>query len=102
MIASRWLPAALLLVAQSPLEAQAKPDWAAFDRYVAKAAADWRVPALAIAVVKDDSVIFAKGYGVLEKGSAQPANDHTRFAIGSTTKAMTSASIAMLVDEGTL
>jgi CubicO group peptidase (beta-lactamase class C family) len=38
----------------------------------------------------------------LEKGSAQPANDHTRFAIGSTTKAMTSASIAMLVDEGTL
>ena len=49
--------------------------------------------ALAIAVVKDDSVVFAKGYGVLQKGSSQPANEHTRFAIGSTTKAMTSASI---------
>jgi len=101
--AARWLTTAVLLVAaQTPLAAQARPDWAAFDKYVAKAAADWRVPALAIAVVKDDSVVFAKGYGVLQKGTSQPANEHTRFAIGSTTKAMTAASIAMLVDEGKL
>jgi CubicO group peptidase (beta-lactamase class C family) len=96
------LTAALLVAAPLPLAAQAKPDWAAFDKYVAKAAADWRIPALAIAVVKDDSVVFSKGYGVLQKGTSQPANEHTRFAIGSTTKAMTSASIAMLVDEGKL
>ena len=79
---------ALSLVA-APLAAQ-NPDWKAFDRYVAQAARDWRVPALAIAVVKDDSLVFATGYGT--------ANEHTRFAIGSTTKAMTSASLAMLVD----
>ena len=35
-----------------------------FDAYVAKAVKDWNVPGLAIAVVKDDSVVFAKGYGV--------------------------------------
>src|SRR5215471_21289002 len=69
--AHKWLTAALLVAAQTPLGAQAKPDWVAFDKYVAKAAAEWRVPALAIAVVKDDSVIFAKGYGVLEKGKSQ-------------------------------
>jgi CubicO group peptidase (beta-lactamase class C family) len=80
----------------------AAPDWAAFDRYVAQAAHDWKVPALAIAVVKDDSLVFAKGYGVLEMGKNQPADEHTRFAIGSTTKAMTSASLAMLVDDGKL
>jgi len=96
----RWLTVALLVAAQTPLRAQARPDWAAFDKYVAKAAAEWRIPALAIAVVKDDSVVFAKGYGVLEKGKPQPANEHTRFAIGSTTKAMTAAGLAMLVDEG--
>ena len=101
MRAFRWLAPALLVAAQT-LGAQVKPDWAAFDKYVAKAAADWRIPALAIAVVKDDSVVFAKGYGVLEKGQSQPANEHTRFAIGSTTKAMTSALLAMLVDEGKL
>ncbi len=102
MSARRWLTAVLFVAAPTPLVAQAKPDWAAFDKYVAKAAAEWRVPALAIAVVKDDSVVFAKGYGVLQTGSSQPANEHTRFAIGSTTKAMTAASIAMLVDEGKL
>ena len=46
--------------------------------------------------------MFAKGYGVTEIGKSAPANEHTRFAIGSTTKAMTVAALAMLVDEGKL
>lgn len=82
--------------------AQQSPDLAAFDKYVAHAARDWKVPGLAIAVVKGDSLVFAKGYGVLEIGKPAPATEHTRFAIGSTTKAMTVASLAMLVDEGKL
>src|SRR4051794_27539808 len=96
--------AALLIGCVSAAAAQTAktPDWAAFDRYVAQAARDWHVPALAIAVVKDDSLVFAKGYGVLEVGKPTRADEHTRFAIGSTTKAMTSASLAMLVDEGKL
>jgi CubicO group peptidase (beta-lactamase class C family) len=94
----RALVAALFVAA--PVAAQQKPDWAAFDKFVAQAQRDWRVPALAIAVVKDDSVVFMKGYGVLEAGKPARADEHTRFAIGSTTKAMTSAGLAMLVDEG--
>jgi CubicO group peptidase (beta-lactamase class C family) len=94
--------AGLLLAATAAVGAQSAPDWAAFDRYVAQAARDWRVPAFAIAVVKDDSLVFAKGYGVLEVGTTRRADEHTRFAIGSTTKAMTSAGLAMLVDEGKL
>jgi CubicO group peptidase (beta-lactamase class C family) len=85
----------LIAFAAVPCAAQrpTSPDWAAFDRYVAQAAHEWKVPGLAIAIVKDDSLVFAKGYG---------ADEHTRFAIGSTTKAMTSAGLAMLVDEGKL
>jgi CubicO group peptidase (beta-lactamase class C family) len=95
--------AAIALLVMVPQRAPAqRPDLAAFDRYVAQAARDWRIPALAIAIVKDDSLVFAKGYGVLQDGTSRPANEHTRFAIGSTTKAMTSASLAMLVDEGKL
>jgi len=86
--------------AQAP--APQRVDLSAFDALVAKAARDWRVPGLAIAVVKDDSLVFAKGYGVLEVGKPAPATAHTRFAIGSTTKAMTTAALAMLVDEGRL
>ena len=87
----------------APLAAQTRaPDWPAFDRYVEGAARDWRVPGLAIAVVSGDSLVFAKGYGVAELGKAARATEHTRFAIGSTTKAMTSAALGMLVDEGKL
>ena len=78
------------------------PDLKAFDQYVAQAVRDWKVPGLAIAVVKDDSLVFAKGYGVLDLTKPTPVDEHTRFAIGSTTKAMTSAALAMLVDEGKL
>jgi len=93
-----------LLCGASPSVARAQraPDLAAFDRYVAKAARDWRVPGMAVAIVKDDSLVFAKGYGVIELGKPEPVNEHTRFAIGSTTKAMTSAALAILVDEGKL
>src|ERR1700733_3400886 len=94
------LPLALAVLASSA--AAQSPDFVAFDKYVAHAAKEWRVPALAIAVVKNDSLVFAKGYGVLELGKPEVANEHTRFAIGSTTKAMTVASLAMLVDEGKL
>lgn len=90
----------LALGAQALSAQQPSPDWAAFDRYVAKAARDWKVPGMAIAVVHGDSLVFARGYGVQALGKAAPATEHTRFAIGSTTKAMTSAALAMLVDEG--
>jgi CubicO group peptidase (beta-lactamase class C family) len=70
------------------------------DAYVSKAVAAWKVPGLAIAVVKDGQIVFAKGYGVREFGKPAPVDTQTLFAIGSTTKAMTSASIGMLVDEG--
>ncbi len=104
------LAPALIAVALSALsvDAQAQqrtaraPDMAAFDRYVAKAVGDWNVPGLAIAVVKDDSLVFAKGYGVIEKGKPARVDEHTRFAIGSTTKAMTVTALAMLADEGKL
>jgi CubicO group peptidase (beta-lactamase class C family) len=100
MLAVPVLAAALAGNAQS--QSSAKPDFAAFEQYVAKAAKDWSVPGMAVAIVKDDSLVFAKGFGVIEIGKPAPANEHTRFAIGSTTKAMTSMALAMLVDEGKL
>jgi CubicO group peptidase (beta-lactamase class C family) len=98
---ARDLAVGLMMLIATTASAQT-PNWNAFDQYVARAAKDWRVPALGISVVKDGQVVLAKGYGVLEQGKPQPANEHTRFAIGSTTKAMTSAGLAMLVDEGKL
>ena len=70
------------------------------DSYIEAAMKAWQVPGLAIAVVKDDSVVFARGYGVraLHKPDAVDAN--TIFAIASTSKAFTAALVGMLVDAG--
>jgi CubicO group peptidase (beta-lactamase class C family) len=70
------------------------------DAYTAQAVKDWGAVGLAIAVVKDGRVVFAKGYGVRELGKPDLVDTTTLFAIGSTTKAMTAAAMGMLVDEG--
>ncbi len=89
-----------LLASAAPAGAQGASDAAALDAYIARAARDWHVPGLAVAVVVGDSVVLAKGYGVRRLGEAAPVDEHTRFAIGSTTKAMTAVALGMLVDEG--
>lgn len=89
----------LLLFVQVGIAQQAPPE-PDFDAYVEKAMKDWEVPGLAIAVVKDDRIVFAKGYGVRELGGTAAVNEQTLFAIGSSSKAFTAAAVAMLVDEG--
>lgn len=73
-----------------------------FGRYAKKAAEDWEVPGLAVAVVKDGAVAFMQTYGVRSLETGEPINSQTLFAIASTTKAMTAMAIGMLVDEGKL
>src|SRR5688572_24720614 len=90
----------MLALATPAIAQQRDPRIATIDAYAAKARAEWNAPALAIAIVKNDSVVFARGYGVLEKGSSKAADENTLFAIGSSTKAFHTAALAMLVDEG--
>jgi CubicO group peptidase (beta-lactamase class C family) len=91
-----------LLIAVAGAAAQPPGSFAEFDAYVEKGVAEWQIPALAVAVVKDGEVLLAKGYGVLELSKPERADERTLFAIGSTTKAMTAAALGMLVDEGKL
>ncbi len=72
------------------------------DAYVAKVIKTFEVPGIALAIVKDNKIIVAKGYGVRKHGDATPVNEHTMFGIGSNTKAFTTAALATLVDEGKL
>jgi CubicO group peptidase (beta-lactamase class C family) len=71
-----------------------------FDEYVNKALKDWEVPGVGVAIVKNDKVVLAKGYGVRKLGDPTPVDERTIFAIGSSSKAFTAAALAMLVDEG--
>lgn len=73
-----------------------------FDDYVQKAMKEWEVPGVAIAIVKGDQIVLAKGYGVRKIGEPAVVDEHTLFAIGSSSKAFTAASVAILVDQGKL
>jgi CubicO group peptidase (beta-lactamase class C family) len=73
-----------------------------FDDYVNKALKQWDVPGVSIAIVKNDKIVFAKGFGVRKLGESAPVDEKTLFAIGSASKAFTAASIGMLMDEGKL
>ena len=71
-----------------------------FDDYVNKAMKEWEVPGLAVAIIKGDQIVLAKGYGVRKIGDPAPVDERTLFAIGSSSKAFTAAAVGMLVDEG--
>ncbi len=72
------------------------------DDYIIDAMDDWRLPGLAIAVVRGDSVLYAKGYGVKDITTGEPVDEHTLFAIASNSKAYTATAVGMLVQAGQL
>ncbi|MGD8319069.1 MAG: serine hydrolase [Gemmatimonadota bacterium] len=100
-LAVPFLLAALLLAVPRGAHGQAAP-LDGLDAYVTSAMKDWQVPGLAIAVVSDDSVIYAKGFGVRVLGEPGAVDENTLFNIASTSKAFTVAALGILVDEGKL
>lgn len=90
-----------LFVLPAPVAAQSGR-LAGLDAYITTAIHDWRIPGVAVAIVKDDSVVLARGYGVRRAGGRKPVDARTLFGVASNTKAMTAAALAILVDEGKL
>ena len=58
------------------------------------------VPGMAIAIVEEGKTTLARGYGVRKLGAPTTVDADTLFPIGSTSKAMTVAALATLVDKG--
>jgi len=82
--------------------AKAKKALAGFDTAVEKGLKSLNVPGVAIAIVADNEVIFAKGFGYRDVEKKIPMTKHTLLAIGSATKAFTTFTMGTLVDEGKL
>jgi CubicO group peptidase (beta-lactamase class C family) len=90
---------AVIAVLALPLSLTAQEPYPGFDAYVTKALQTLKVPGAAVAIVRNDSVIYTKGFGVLAAGSQTPVNEHTLFEIGSSSKAFTATLVAMLVSD---
>jgi len=72
------------------------------DMYVNRAMTTWRIPGVAVCVVKDNKVVLMKGYGIKEMGLNERIDENTLFMIGSNTKAFTATALAMLANTGNL
>ncbi len=73
---------------------------AAIDAAIKHSLDAWRVPGVAVAIVRDGEVIYLKGHGVKSLDADGPITPDTLFPIGSCTKAFTTTAMAILVDEG--
>lgn len=62
----------------------------------------WRTPGLAVAVVKDGKLAYAKGFGYRDRDEGVEVTDETLFPIGSCTKAFTATALSLLGDDGKL
>lgn len=60
------------------------------------------IPGLSLVIVKDDRIIFMKGFGYKDFERKIAVTPNTEFAIGSSTKAFTALSVLMSEDEGKL
>lgn len=70
--------------------------------FVAEQLAAWEVPGCAIAAVRGGDVVLAAGWGRRDMAADLPVTSDTLFAIGSTTKAFTVATVGALVDDSIL
>jgi pimeloyl-ACP methyl ester carboxylesterase len=101
----RWLDETAKRVEKPPEDRPASRDGDRFtgmDSYIRAAMEKWQVPGLAIAVVKDDEVVLARGYGVRELGKDRKVTTDTAFPLASCWKSFQAAAVGLLVTEGKL
>ena len=60
------------------------------------------VPGLAVAVVREDEIVFSEGFGYRNVETEVPITPETLFPIASVTKSFTGTAAAVLVDDGLL
>jgi len=77
-----------------------KTDWADLDAYLLQTWKNWGTPGMVVGVVKNDNLVFCRGYGEKTLGQNDTPDGHTLFAIASNTKAFTATALALLVEEG--
>ena len=85
-----------------PETLDAKTQLQGFEEFVLNIMQDWKIPGLALSIVKDGEVIFSQGFGKRDTDEGKDITTQTLFPIASCTKAFTATSMAILADEGKL
>ena len=72
---------------------------AKLDKELASLLNDTKTAGYAVAIVKRDKVIYSKGFGYRDLEGKKKVDENTLFAIGSSTKAFTTALLGLMEEE---
>ena len=103
----KFLLVILLIMSATTLIGQKNPPTidarlVSLDNELEKLLKDWKIAGFAVAVVEKDKLIYSKGFGYRDVENKKPVSPNTLFAIGSCSKAFTSAVLGLLEKEGKL
>ena len=72
------------------------------DKLIQREVADKQLPALSIALIDDQTVVWAKGYGFADPEKKTAATADTVYRVGSVSKLFTDLAVMQLVERGAL
>jgi CubicO group peptidase (beta-lactamase class C family) len=73
---------------------------AQFEGYLADMQQELAIPGMSVAIVKDQELLWAQGFGYADVGTARPAAADTPYEIASLTKTLSSTILLQLVEQG--
>jgi serine beta-lactamase-like protein LACTB len=75
---------------------------AELQKLIEEEAADKRLPAVSIALIDDQRVVWARGFGFQDRDRKVPATAETVYRVGSVSKLFTDVAVMQLVEKGQL
>jgi serine beta-lactamase-like protein LACTB len=109
LLSSRLVACVALLLAVVPAPAADVPAAAAYaelvraiEPFVEREVSTKELPALSIALIDGDSIVWARGFGMADPGAKKPATADTVYRVGSVSKLFTDIAVMQLVEKGAL
>jgi CubicO group peptidase (beta-lactamase class C family) len=72
------------------------------DSVLQEIVARWGIPGLAVGIVQDDEIVYAKGFGVQSLETQTPVTLDSIFCVASVSKAFVATAVVQLAERGTI
>ncbi|QEL17334.1 serine hydrolase [Limnoglobus roseus] len=101
-----WLILTIVFLPAPPVTAQVSEPYAAavqrLTTLIEREVRDKKLPALSVALVDNQRVVWSKGFGFQDREKKIPATDQTVYRVGSVSKLFTDVAVMQLVEKGQL
>lgn len=73
-----------------------------FDQRFVNFMRHWRIPGASITIMRNNSLLFTRGYGYADLKTRTPVTPESLFRVGSVSKAITAVTVLKLIEDGKL